>query len=141
MASKEGQALALRQEYMACIKLANETDSKKEDNHLRGEARIALDSLFKVCPHIHTVCLRSEHEGFQSMDWDDAHKEDRICLCCGEEESAWNPDWKILTATPFARFESDCPGQIKDPLSYLLTEVVDIAETKGYCYSGSVKMK
>ena len=130
------KALQFRREYMACIKLANETDSKKEDAHLRGEARVALDALFKACPHIHAVCLCSEYQGSYSMDYDDAHNEKRICLCCGKEESAWKSDWKILTATPFARFEGNCPDQIKHPLSYLLAETVEVAETQGYGYMG-----
>lgn len=141
MASEEGQALALRQEYAACIKLANETDSKKEDLHLRGEAEVALEALREVCPHTHAVCLRSEYGGSYSMDYDDNHPERRICLCCGVDEWAYDSEWKILTVLPFSRFEGDAPIQITSPLSYLLTEAIEVAETKGYHYFGSVRMK
>jgi hypothetical protein len=137
----EDKVLQLRHNYLSCHKLARETDSKKEDAYLKSEAGKALEELRKLCPHKQTVCLQSEHEGFQSMDYDDAHQERRICLCCGESESAWNPDWKILTTIPFARFEQDSPIQIRNPLSFLLTELVEIAETKGYHYSGSVKLR
>lgn len=141
MATNEEQIWQLRQGYTTCIKLANETDSKKEDAHLRGEAKTTLETLRKECPHKHTVCLRSEFRGFYSNDYDDHHSEHRICLCCGTDEYAYNGEWKALTITPFSRFEGSAPVQITNPLSYLLTEAIDVAETKGYHYFGSVKMR
>lgn len=126
----------LRNDYISCLKLAGETDSKKEDSYLRAEAKQALDNLRKICPHQHCVCLRSEYNGSYSMDYDDHHQEHRICLCCGADEYAWNPDWKILTIEPFARFEGKCPNQIARPLGYLLSEATEIAETQGYNYFG-----
>lgn len=134
MASEEGSIMALRHEYASCLKLADETDSKKEDAHLRGEAKVALDILRKMCPHMHTVCLQAEYAGSYIDDYDDKRRERRICLCCGTEEYAWNPDWKTLTQDPFTRIETDHPDQIKNPLRYLLTEAVEIAEEKGYRY-------
>jgi hypothetical protein len=145
----------LRQTYRACLKLANETDSKKEDLSLRLDAKQALEDLKKICPHDHVLCLRSEYEGSYTDDYDDAHAEDRICLCCGVRESAYQKKYvgdgfKVLTKTPFARFEggyydskgrNPLPDQVVNPLSYLLTECMEIAETKGYHYMGRVRLK
>lgn len=130
------QVSHLRNDYTSCLKLARESDSKKEDAYLREEARKALESLRKICPHYHTVCLCSEYHGSYLDDYDDAHKEHRICLCCGAEEYAWNPDWKTLKTEPFSRFEGKYPEQIKHPLDYLLSVSTEIAETKGYHYFG-----
>jgi hypothetical protein len=135
------QAHALRHTYLSCIKLARETDSKKEDAYLKVEASKALEELRKVCTHENTVCLRSEYEGSSSMDYDDRYPEDRICLCCGITESAYNNKWKILTVLPFARFEDKVPLQVKEPLLFLLTEARDVAETRGYHYMGRVRWK
>lgn len=146
----------LRQTYKACLKLAQETDSKKEDLTLRLEAKQALEDLKKICPHNYVVCLRSEYEGSYSYDYDDGHPEDRICLCCGVKESAYqaryhnSEGFKILTNTPLSRFEGgyydrngrqETPDQIRNPLSYLLSECVEVAESKGYNYFGKVKWK
>ena len=130
------QVLLLRHDYMGCLKLADETDSKKEDVFLKQEAKKALDQLRLICPHHHTVCLCSQYEGSYSMDYSDSHKEHRICLCCGVEEYTWDQDCKILTTVPFARFESNQPDQIKHPLKYLLSEATEIAESQGYHYYG-----
>lgn len=130
------QVTQLRNDHTSCIKLARETDSKKEEVYLKQEAATALDKLRKICPHQHCVCLRSEYHGSYSYDYDDNHNEHRICLCCGVSEYAWNPDWKILTVEPFSRFEGKEPDQIKYPLSYLLSESTEIAEEKGYHYFG-----
>jgi len=124
----------LRNEHTSCTKLARETDSKKEDLYLKTEAATALAELRKICPHKHTVCLRSEYHD-SSMD-NDSHSEHRICLCCGVEEYAWKPDWKILTVEPFSRFEGKYPDQIKNPLFYLLSDATQIAEEQGYNYFG-----
>lgn len=126
----------LRVDYTSCLKLAGETDSKKETAYLMEEATKALDELRKICPHQHCVCLVSEYRGSYSYDYDDNHEEHRICLCCGIDEYAWNPDWKILITEPFARFEGKCPNQIARPLGYLLSEATEIAETQGYNYFG-----
>jgi len=130
------QVSRLRNDYISCLKLATETDSKKEDTYLRAEATKALTELRQICPHQHCVCLCSEYNGSYSMDYDDKHREHRICLCCGVEEYAWNPDWTILKVEPFSRFEGKFPDQIKYPLSYLLSEATDIAESQGYNYFG-----
>lgn len=138
----------LRQTYRACLKLADETDSKKEDMSLRNEATLALQELKKICPHDHIVCLRSEYEGSYTDDYDDAHPEDRICVCCGVIESAYlrknyGKGFQVLTKNPLARFEggiyqtgggSIMPPEMKSPLSFLLTECVEVAETKGHHY-------
>ena len=139
--STQEQALQLRHTYLSCLKLAQETDSKKEDAYLKKEAADALTELRRVCNHKDTVCLSSGSEGSHCMDYDDACKEHRICLCCGVEEYAWDPDWKILTVFPFSRFESEQPNQVTKPLNYLLTEAREVAETKGYHYFGRVKWK
>lgn len=128
---------SLRNDYTSCLKLARETDSKKEDAYLRLEAAKALEELRKICPHKHCVCLASEYEGSYSMDYDNSHKEHRICLCCGLEEYAWNPDWKELKTKPFSRFENKYPDQIKNPMKYLLSDATEIAETQGYHYFGN----
>jgi hypothetical protein len=129
------ELIQLRNTYVSCLKLAQETDSKKEEAYLKKDAADALAQLRKVCTHRHTVCLCSEYQGSYSMDYDDNRHEHRICLCCGVEEYAWNPDWKVLTTEPFSRFEGDLPKQIKYPLSYLLSEATEVAEEKGYRYS------
>jgi hypothetical protein len=130
------QISQLRNDYISCLKLAKETDSKKEEAYLKKEATDSLNKLRKVCPHQHTVCFRSEYDGSYLMDFNDSHQEHRVCLCCGIEEYAWNPDWKVLKIKPFSRFERDQPEQIKNPLSYLLSDVTEIAESKGYNYFG-----
>jgi hypothetical protein len=130
------QIMKLRTEYISCHKLANETDSKKEEAILKQEAAQALAELGKLCPHDHTVCLYSEYAGSYSMDYDDHHPEARVCLCCGIKESAYNDKWKTLTTKPFSRFENKYPDQIKYPLNYLLADTVEIAEIQGYHYFG-----
>jgi hypothetical protein len=125
-----------RHDYMTCLKLARETDSKKEDAYLREEAKKALVELRKVCPHQHAVVLQSYYSGCSSMDYDDKNPEHRICLCCGEDERSYDDTFKILTVRPFARFEGKYPDQIKKPLCYLLTDAIEIAEKEGYPYFG-----
>lgn len=124
----------LRNDHITCLKLAQESDSKKEDAYLREEAKKALDELRKLCPHQHSVCLHSEYNGSYIMDYSDHYPEHRICLCCGIDEYAYNSSWKTLTVQPFARFEDKYPDQVKHPLQYLLTEATEIAETQGYYY-------
>jgi hypothetical protein len=130
------QISQLRADYTSCIKLAEETDSKKEDAYLRAEAKEALDKLCKLCPHYHTVCLQSEYNSSYTMDCSDSHPEIRQCLCCGTHEYGYG-GFKILTTEPFARFEGKYPNQIKEPLSYLLSEATEIAEIQGYRYFGN----
>jgi hypothetical protein len=133
--------LQLRHDYMSCVKLAKETDSKKEDTFLKEEAHKALSQLEKLCPHQHIVCTKTEYEGCSIMDYDDHNPEHRVCLCCGQKDSAYGNEFKILTNTPFARFEGKYPDQIKNPLSYLLTEATEVAEKEGYHYFGRVRMR
>jgi hypothetical protein len=138
--------LKLRNEYISCIKLANETDSKKEDALLRSEAKALLEKLVSVCDHAETVCLCSEYEGSYSMDYDDRNSEDRKCLCCGIYESAYGGEFKTLITTPIARFElgvfnSKLPNQLKHPLSYLLSEAKEYAINNGYRFHGRVRLK
>lgn len=133
------EILQLRNEYISCLKLANETDSKKEDFLLRKESGEILSKLRKVCQHIETVCLRSEYEGSYTMDYDNHHPEDRVCLCCGIIESAYENKFIKLTSIPIARFEcgfySDkLPAQLKEPFKFLLSEIKDFAIEKGYRY-------
>lgn len=127
--------LQLRNEYISCIKLARETDSKKEDALLRQEAAGILSDLRGQCSHEHTVCLRSEYEGSYSMDYDDCYPESRVCLVCGSNESAYDKKWTRLITKPFTRFEGNAPDQIKFPLDYLFTESKQMAEEKGYQYN------
>ena len=127
----------LRSEYQACLKLAGETDSKKEDEFLRSEAKRLLGELKYCCPHYEVVCTRSEYSGSHCMDYDDSHPETRLCLCCGVEENSsprFQERFKILTLRPFARFEGNLPPEISKPLEYLLAESVQTAESKGYHY-------
>lgn len=133
--------LQLRHDYISCIKLAQETDSKSEDAFLRTEAAQALDKLRQVCPHSETVCLQSEYEGSYLEDYSDHNPEYRICLMCGMQESAYQDKFSKLTTVPFARFEGKYPDQIKHPLSYLLLESKEIAEKEGYHYYGRVRMR
>lgn len=127
----------LRSEYMSCVKLAHETDSKKEEAYLKADAKKSLEELQATCPHQHIVCLQSASRGSYSMDYDDRYPEKRVCLCCGITEAAWTGEhFKVLIYMPFARFEDNGPEQIKNPLSYLLTDACEIAETKGYAYFG-----
>lgn len=130
----EGRIWQLRHDYMSCLKLCRETDSKKEEAHLKSEAADILKELRALCIHSPTVCLCSEYEGSSCMDYDDRHSEHRICLCCGVEEYAYSNKWKTLTTVPFSRFESKHPAQIINPLSYLLTETIEVAESQGYRY-------
>ena len=138
--------LQLRNEYLSCLKLADETDSKKEDFFLRKESKEILSKLREDCEHVETVCLQSEYEGSYSMDQDDRHPEDRICLCCGINESAYSGEFKKLLTVPIARFENGyyshkLPPQMKEPLKYLLSEAKEFALEKGYSYFGKVRLK
>jgi hypothetical protein len=130
----------LRNDYYSCIKLAAQTDSKKEDAYLKSEAAKSLAELVKLCSHQYIVCLQSEYSGSSSMDYDDHTPEHRICLCCGIEEygykKPYGKDFQRLTVKPFARFEGKAPQQVRHPLSYLLTEAVEIAEKEGWHYFG-----
>lgn len=135
------QALQLRHTYLSCLKLARETDSKKEDAYLKKEAADALTELRKVCNHQDTVSLCDEYDGSYSRDYDDHHAAHRICLCCGTEEYSYDDKWKVLTNSPFARAGSKPPAQLKNPLNYLLTEVRELAETKGFPYFEKVRWK
>jgi len=130
----DNNIINFRHEYKACLKLANETDSKKEDLLLREEAKKNLDNLRRLCSHEHIVILNSLYNSPRSYDNDDI-SEKRICLCCGIcEYSGTFTGSKFLKLinTPISRFESDAPKQILTPLSYLLTEVIEIAKEKGY---------
>jgi len=129
----------LRHDYISCIKLAKETDSKKEEAFLKSEANKALEQLRKECQHTHTVCRRSQYNGSYLDDYSDHHNEYRVCLCCGIEEGAYDNEFKTLTTKPFSRFENKYPDQIKNPLSYLLNDCVEIAEKQGYHYFGNRK--
>ena len=135
MMNIDKKLIKLRNEYVSCIKLAKETDSKKEDAHLKEEAKIALEQLKKCCTHNYTVVQQSEYSGSYSYDYDDHSPEDRICLICGTEEYAYENKFKILTTVPFSRFEGKFADQIKNPLSYLLSDTIEVAE-KGYEYFG-----
>ncbi len=122
--------LKLRNEYRACIKLAQESDSKKEATHLKKEADELLQKLQASCGHSNTVILRSAFEGSYCMDYDDYHYEERICLTCGLAEAG--PSFSYLIAKPIARFEGNYSKQIKSPLFFLLEECKEIALTTGY---------
>lgn len=128
--------LNLRNEYTSCLKLANETDSKKEDKLLRQEAIDILNKLQKICKHEYTVCLQSEYEGSYTDDYSDKNPEYRKCLCCGLTESAYSGKFDKLITKPFSRFENKYPDQIENPLSYLLYECVESAGEYGYTYHG-----
>jgi hypothetical protein len=128
--------IQLRNDYISCLKLARETDSKKEEAYLKQEAAKSLAQLREICPHNHTVCTRSEYGGSSSWDYDDRHPEYRICLCCGITDDAYDNKFEKLTTVPFKRFEGKYPDQIKNPLCYLLTEATEVAEKEGYRYFG-----
>lgn len=130
----------LRNDYCACIKLADETDSKKEDIILRQEAKVILEDLKQNCPHEDVVCLRSEYDGSYTRDYDDHCPEERLCLCCSSFESAYGNKFKVLINVPFARFEmgfynNKLPEQMKTPLKFLLSEIKEFALEKGYRYN------
>ena len=134
-------ALSLRHDYRRRIELANETDSKSTDLKLRKEAAACLKDLKATCKHEGSIVVtRSEYGGSHSYDYDDAHPEYRICLCCGTQETGWNfSTSKIepkLVGIPIARFEGTYPDQIENPLSYPLSEAIDTAKKKGYIYFG-----
>jgi hypothetical protein len=103
--------LQLRNDYRACIKLANETDSKSTDASLRKEASLLLGRLKSSCDHENSiVVLRSAYDGSHSYDYEDEHPEHRICLCCDVEESSYEAyKFKRLIGTPIARFENNLP--------------------------------
>ena len=125
-------ALTLRLEYQACIRLADGTDSKREDRQLREDAKALLAELRKTCPHDHVVILNSEYEGSYTMDYDDHRPGSRICLCCGVEETAWGGQFKTLRTMPIRRYESDTPAGVREPLKYGLADVTEIAMQRGY---------
>jgi hypothetical protein len=133
---RQDRIVYLRRDYMSCLKCATQTDSKKEDAYLKQEAAKALKELRELCDHQQSVCLNSEYDGSYLNDYSDHHAEHRICLCCGEQEGAYDGKWLKLKTQPFARFEGKYPDQIKYPLNYLLTDAVQIAEKEGWHYSG-----
>jgi len=131
----------LRADYRACVKLADETDSKSETATLQREAAVLLRQLRGECPHEQAVILRSYYEDDSDPcnGWS-CVPETRRCLCCGLQEDG-TPDepFKILTREPIARFEYDAPSQIKSPLSHLLAELVELAIAKGYPVVGRLR--
>lgn len=138
--------LQLRHEYRSCLKLAAETDSKKEDVLLREEAASLLKKLREICPHEEVVCLCSEYDGSYTDDYSDKNPEDRICLCCGINESAYGIKFLTLIKAPIARFtggrySDKLPAEMKNPLDFLLSEVKEFAIEKGYHYFGSVSLR
>ena len=79
----------LRNEYKSCIKLADETDSKKEEKYLCKKAEFLLTKLQTECPHNEIVCTQRSYRGSQIDNYEDKHPEIRICLCCGIKEEAY----------------------------------------------------
>lgn len=122
----------LRLQYIACISLADETDSKREDRELREDAAKLLKELRRICPHEKLVSLRDATKSYGS--YDEPEDELRLCLMCGTEESA--ATFKILTAKPLARFpnQNEQPPQVTTPLRFLLSECEHVATEKGYPY-------
>ncbi len=120
----------LRHGYRACIKLAKETDSKREEAALVSEADVLLNALRERCAHELTVILESSYQGCHSMDYDDRRPGTRICLKCGIGEREYDADFKILV-DPFVRFEGNAPEEVRHPLRYLLAEAVEGA-ARGY---------
>jgi len=123
---------ALRAEYRACIKVAEETDSKSEERTLLEDAKALLKKLRAACPHEHTVILHSQYGGSYLRDYDDSGPEGRICLCCGISEYKYDNAFEILKVRPISRFESSRPKEIEEPLKHFLTELVELAKSKGY---------
>lgn len=124
------QALALRHEYRACVKIAQDTDSKKEAASLTVEAKGLLERLRKVCPHEETIVLNSYSP---SYSWDeDANPERRICLCCGVRDEMYyyngTPEKKpLILLHPKGHWNARKGSQIdlKEPLKYLLSECLE----------------
>lgn len=134
----------LRDQYRACVKLADETDSKRDDVYLRKEAAEILVELRKVCDHTYTVVPQEYYEGSYCEDRTDAHKEKRLCLVCDIYEYAWKAeDYKALKSTPFARIREDSryspmrpemKAALNNPLQFLLSEMVDMVNAEGLTY-------
>lgn len=122
----------IRREYRACIKLADLTDSKREDGILRRDAAKLLDELKQACRHAHVVILRHEYAGSYSYDYDDAHGADHVCLCCGAMEcDIRGGKFETLTTPPFASLRSNLPApELLAPLKYSLLECIEAATAR-----------
>lgn len=117
----------IRHNYRAAIKLAHESDSKKETLSLVAMAKEELTQLRLECPHEHIVELSPAYEGSYSYDYDDWRVAHLICLMCGLEE--YGP--KVLVKTPMYRCAGQLPLELREPLKFLLSEAVSAAEEHG----------
>ena len=112
--------LATRKEILRLRKLHRTTDSRSEAAEAQSKERELIENLQASCPHTTTICTNSEYKGSYSYDHEDAHGEGRVCLFCATSETAYNEDFKILTAESIARFErGDCLEQGSAGLRFL----------------------
>jgi hypothetical protein len=125
----------LRNDYRACLKLATETDSKKDDVYFRSEAQKSLEELQKICSHEFVVVLNSYQKTYSSYESSDPER--RICLICGIKEQAMSQShFHQLKQNPLSRFEENAPPEVEHPLEYLLEESKELALEKGSKYFG-----
>jgi hypothetical protein len=124
---------SLRDTYRACIKLANETDSKQEDKQLRSDAEEAFKELRAKCPHLHVVTTHPYCPSWGS--YDEVTPEDRRCLCCGLDESGCADSDFAKLHNPLGRVswrgygnDHEIPATIRKPLEYLMSEIMELFE-------------
>jgi len=126
------KAKELRTSYRSCLKIADETDSKKEDTWLRVEAKATLEELKKICPHKDVIIMCSEYDGSYTNDYEDSMPECRKCLCCDIKEAHHlkfkNSKFEYLKDVDVQwRIDSKHHDQLTNPLNYLLSECQEVA--------------
>jgi hypothetical protein len=124
------KALKLRHEYMSCIKLADETDSKKEDKVLREDAKSILETLKKSCKHQYVIITQDEYYDCYEAYNERYYNEERICLCCSlSDDSQKKGPLFLAKIKPIARyFKKD----LNYPLKLLLQDILDMVVKHGY---------
>lgn len=120
----------LRNTYRACIKIADETDSKKEDAMLRADAKEALEELKKICTHDWCIMTQRPYNGDYDSDYSNTISEYRRCLFCNVFESSYS-GFAILNKPATIYLSEDKYDQAKRPLLYLLSEISEVIEKNG----------
>lgn len=124
------KAKELRLTYRSCLKIADETDSKKEDAYLRAEAKSTLEELKKICPHKDVAIVGIEYRWYS--DDDRGTPERRKCLCCDTNEEKYVEGHKekfliLKDENTKWRIDSKPHDELTNPLKYLLSECQEVA--------------
>lgn len=112
--------------------------TRKEKEETAKRLSDVIKKLDAKCKHQHVIILRSNYEGSYSWDYDDWHPETRMCLICGELESATKKEKFHTLLKPFARFElsngatDDKHPILKDIFKSNLKDLIKYCQENGY---------